>query len=157
MPAIHLSIPHIQQQQPGECLAACAQMILTHLSLQVAYERLLKLLQVRSGYGTPASNIRYLETLDLEVRYQSLGTFEDLYDNLSQGQPCIAFIKAGELPYWEENVNHAVVVVGLDDQFIYFNDPAFPTAPVQIERQEFDLAWLEWDEKYVVVTPRTEA
>ena len=131
-------------------------MILTNLSLRVTYEDLLKLLQVRSGYGTPASNIRHLETLNLEVNYRTLGTFEDLYDNLSQGQPCIAFIKTGELSYWTENINHAVVVVGLNDQYIYFNDPAFPTAPVQLERREFDLAWLEWNETYVVVTPRTE-
>jgi ABC-type bacteriocin/lantibiotic exporter with double-glycine peptidase domain len=130
-------------------------MILTNLSLRVTYEDLLKLLQVRSGYGTPASNIRHLETLNLEVNYRTLGTFEDLYDNLSQGQPCIAFIKTGELSYWTENINHAVVVVGLNDQYIYFNDPAFPTAPVQLERREFDLAWLEWNETYVVVTPRT--
>lgn len=152
--AIHLSVPHIQQQQPGECLAACAQMILTHLNLPVTYERLLKLLQVRSGFGTPASHIRHLETLNVEISYQSLGTFEELYDHLSQGWPCLAFIKTGELSYWEENVDHAVVVVGLDDQYIYLNDPAFPTAPVQVDRKEFDLAWLEWDKKYAVVTPR---
>jgi len=47
-----------------------------------------------------------------------------------------------------------VVVVGLDDNFIYVNDPAFPDAPIQIERGEFDLAWLEWDEKYAVLIPR---
>ncbi|MCQ3977962.1 MAG: hypothetical protein DPW09_31430 [Anaerolineae bacterium] len=80
--------------------------------------------------------------------------FEDLFDHLSQGWPCLAFIKTGELPYWEENVDHAVVVVGLDDQYIYLNDPAFPTAPVQVDRKEFELAWLEWDEKYAVVSPR---
>ncbi|MCQ3977964.1 MAG: hypothetical protein DPW09_31440 [Anaerolineae bacterium] len=74
MSAIHLSVPHIQQKQPGECLAACAQMILTHLNLPVTYERLLKLLQVRSGFGAPASHIRHLETLNVEVSYQSLGT-----------------------------------------------------------------------------------
>ena len=91
--AIHLRVPHLQQQQPGECLAACAQMILTHLNLLVTYERLLKLLRVKSGFGTPASNIRHLETLNVEVSYQSLGTFEDLFDHLSQGRPCIAFIK----------------------------------------------------------------
>jgi hypothetical protein len=68
-------------------------MILTHLNLLVTYERLLKLLQVKSGFGTPASNIRHLETLNVEVSYQSLGTFEDLFDHLSQGRPCIAFIK----------------------------------------------------------------
>lgn len=73
---VYLSIPHIQQQQPGECLAACAQMILTHLNLRVTYERLLNLLQVRSDFGTSASNIRQLETLNVEVNYQRYGSGE---------------------------------------------------------------------------------
>lgn len=153
MASVQVSVPHVQQQRPGECLAACAEMVLTHLAMSVSYESLLKLLQVQSGFGTPASNIHSLETLNLEVIYQQ-GSFDELYDHLSQGQPCIAFVKTGELPYWDEAVNHAVVVVGLDDRFIYVNDPAFPTAPIQVERDEFDLAWLDWDEKYAVVPPR---
>jgi ABC-type bacteriocin/lantibiotic exporter with double-glycine peptidase domain len=153
MTPIHLAVPHIQQQLPGECLAACAEMVLTHLAMPVAYEKLLNLLQVRSGFGTPAGNIRYLEQLKLEIIYRQ-GDFDDLADHLKQGQPCIAFIKTSELPYWDEAVDHAVVIVGLDDQFIYLNDPAFPTAPIQVERGEFDLAWLNWGEKYAVLIPQ---
>lgn len=155
MTPIHLAVPHIQQRVAGECLAACAQMVLTYLNIAVTYERLLKLLQVRSGLGTVAANIRHLETLNLTVTYQQFGTFEDVYNYLRQGHPCIAFIKTGELPYWDENIDHAIVIIGLDDRYIYLNDPAFPTAPIQVERNEFDLAWLDWDEKYAVVMPRT--
>ena len=153
MPPVHLTVPHIQQQWPGECLAACAEMILTYLAIPVRHKRLLKLLRVKSGVGAPAANIRHLEQLNLEVIYQQ-GSFDELYDHLRQGRPCIAFIKTGELSYWDEAVNHAVVVVGLDDQFIYVNDPAFPDAPIQVERGEFDLAWLEWDEFYAAFIRR---
>ena len=64
--------------------------------------------------------------------------------------PMLPFIKTGELSYWHEAIDHAVVVVGLDDRYIYLNDPAFATAPIQVERDEFDLAWLDWGEKYAV-------
>ncbi len=150
MASIHLSVPHIQQQWPGECLAACAEMILTHLAILVPYERLIELLQVKSGYGTPAANIHYLGKLKLEVIYQQ-GTFDELHNHLRQGRPCIAFVKTGELSYWPEAVDHAVVVVGLDDRYIYLNDPAFATAPIQVGRDEFDLAWLDWGEKCAVL------
>ncbi|MBI1882195.1 MAG: hypothetical protein HYR94_28815 [Chloroflexi bacterium] len=33
MASIILPVPHILQRQPGECLAACAAMILTYLAL----------------------------------------------------------------------------------------------------------------------------
>lgn len=58
-----------------------------------------------------------------------------------------------ELLYWnkEEN-NHAVVVVGLDDDYVYVNDPAFLNAPIQVARGDFDLAWLAKDEYYAVIT-----
>ena len=154
MTPVHLVVPHIQQRVVGECLAACAQMVLTYMNILVTYEYLLKLLKVKAGLGTVATNVHHLKALNLEVTYQQFGTFEDLYNYLGQGYPCIVFIKTGELSYWNENISHAVVVVGLDDQHIYLNDPAIPTAPVQVERNEFDLAWLDWDEKYAVVIPR---
>lgn len=153
MSPVHLTVPHVQQQQPGECLAACAQMILTYLAIPVTYQKLLKLVQVKSGIGTPVAHLRFLEQLNLEVVYRQGGSFDELADHLRQGHPCMVFLKTGELSYWPEATDHAVVVVGLDEQFIYVNDPAFPDAPVQVERGEFDLAWLEWDERYAVLMP----
>lgn len=102
--------------------------------------------------GTLASNIRRLDALGLQVIYQQ-GTFETLAHHLRQDQPCIAFIYTGELPYWTAGVDHAVVVAGLDDQTIYLNDPVLPYGPIPVARGDFDLAWLEWDETYAVLTP----
>jgi len=67
-------------------------------------------------------------------------------------QPCIAFVKTGELPYWKRSVDHAVVVAGIDDGYVYLNDPDLPTAPISVSLGDFDLAWLEHDEMYAVLT-----
>ncbi|MCL4303972.1 MAG: C39 family peptidase [Anaerolineae bacterium] len=152
MALVHLAVPHVQQQQPGECLAACAQMILTYLAIPVSYQKLLKLLRVKSGIGTPVAHLRSLKQLRVEAVYQQ-GNFDELAIHLRQGHPCIVFLKTGELSYWPEATDHAVVVVGLDEEYIYVNDPAFPDAPLQVDRGEFDLAWLEWDERYAVLIP----
>ncbi len=61
-------------------------------------------------------------------------------------------LQTDELPYWNDDTLHAVLVIGLDDTDIYLNDPAFPNGPVQVSRGDFDLAWLARDEYYAVIT-----
>jgi len=40
MPRVILTVPHVQQRQLGECLAACAGMMLSYLGLAVSYDQL---------------------------------------------------------------------------------------------------------------------
>lgn len=106
MASIILPVPHLLQRQPGECLAACAAMILTYLALPVNYNRLLKLLQVRPDIGAPSFNIRRLKTLGVvEVIYKQ-GTLVELHDHLMNNRPGIAFVQTGELPYWNKEENN---------------------------------------------------
>ncbi|MCX6048254.1 MAG: cysteine peptidase family C39 domain-containing protein [Chloroflexi bacterium] len=152
MALLLLPVPHLQQRAPGDCLAACAAMILIYLNLPADYNRLLKLLRIQSEIGTPASNIRNLAQLGVDIIYEQ-GTLAMLASHLNKGLPCIVSVRTGELPYWQgENLLHAVVVVGLDKHDIYLNDPAFPNAPIQVMRGDFDLAWLDRDEFYAVVS-----
>ena len=108
MSPVILPVPHVQQHQRGECLASCA-MVLAYLGVSVAYGRLLKLLRVKTQIGAPASNIRNLKKLGLDVIYQQ-GTLAELHHHLTSHRPCIAFVKTSELPYWAEQTNHAVVL-----------------------------------------------
>jgi ABC-type bacteriocin/lantibiotic exporter with double-glycine peptidase domain len=153
MTLVVLPVPHIQQQQESDCVAACAAMALDYLGVSVAYSRLLKLLRVKD-IGTAAPNIRELEKLGVVVIYKQ-GTLEELHDHLINDRPCIAFVKTVELPYWEGVArDHAVVVVGLDEQHVYLNDPAFPNAPMRVSLGDFDLAWLGRDEFYAALKRR---
>ncbi|MCQ3974871.1 MAG: hypothetical protein DPW09_15630 [Anaerolineae bacterium] len=98
-PPIHLSVPHVQQQWPGECLVACSQMVLTYLAIPVTYKRLLRLLRVKSDAGTLAANIRHLEQLNLEVIYQHCG-FDELYHTTTCGKavPTLPLSKQASYP-----------------------------------------------------------
>lgn len=62
-----------------------------------------------------------------------------------------------ELPYWSSSTDHALVVVGYDEAHIFVNDPDRPEAevPISIPRGDFELAWLERDYFYALVTPIT--
>lgn len=151
MSPITLPVPHITQRHPGECLAACAAMLLTYLGLSVTYGQLCKILQVRSGIGAPAFHIRALTSFGVTVTYEA-GTLDVLHQHLINNQPSIAFVEAGQLPYWDENSSHAVVVVGMEEKNMYLNDPALNRGPVRVSQGDFDLAWLEQDEFYATIS-----
>lgn len=71
---------------------------------------------------------------------------------LDEGLPIIAYVNTGELTsYWNVTTFHAVVVVGIDEDRVYVNDPYFDDAPKAIQQAEFILAWLEQDFWYGVI------
>lgn len=147
-----LPVPHLHQPAPGECLPACAAMVLTYLGVRVNYRQLLRLLQTQVGYGTPFSNIQTLTKMKVKITYKQ-GRLDDLWRFLQAGNPVLTPVQTRELPHWVEDVPHAVVVVGMDNQVVYINDPAFPNAPVSVPHGDFDLAWLEHNEYYAVLAP----
>lgn len=61
-------------------------------------------------------------------------------------------MKTGELPYWDSDVNHAVVLTGMDGARVLVNNPFFTKTPISIPLGDFDLAWLEHNEMYTVIT-----
>ena len=71
---------------------------------------------------------------------------------MADGQPCIVFVRTGDLPYWSYATSHAVVVVGIDDDNVYLNDPYFEKAPQRVSHDEFLLAWSEFDYTYAVIS-----
>ena len=89
MPKVLLSVPHRSQQSDGDCLAACAAMVLAHQGIA---------------------------PLDLQHR------------------PCLG------------SGRH-------DENLLYVNDPAHPEAPVTVPRGDLNLAWLERDYFYALITP----
>lgn len=146
-----LPVSHRKQRQQADCLAACAAMVLEYWRRPVSYARLVALLGIQD-FGAPSSNIRHLADLDLSVSF-SQGTLAHLEAHLQRGEPCIVFLHTGELPYWTEDTGHAVVVVGLDSDTVYLNDPAFDQAPQRVSHGDFLLAWLDFDYDYAVITP----
>jgi ABC-type bacteriocin/lantibiotic exporter with double-glycine peptidase domain len=148
-----LAVPHVQQTQPGDCLAACAAMICTYLNISHNYNHLFRALAIEQGIGTPFSRIRNLAKLGITVDYQEYGTLPELYNLLRAGWPSIVSVQTAELPYWNQiSTQHAVVVIGMDENHVLINDPEFPQAPLQVPLGDFDLAWLAQDELYAILS-----
>jgi ABC-type bacteriocin/lantibiotic exporter with double-glycine peptidase domain len=98
VPNTLLSIPHRLQRSDGDCLAACAAMMLDHLGVPADYDHLLQLLDVKP-YGTPGFRLNNLAGLGVHVRY-ARGTMDELFDYLIREQPCIVLVRTDQLPYW---------------------------------------------------------
>ena len=143
-----LPISHRQQSQQSDCLAACAAMVLAYLQIPFTYPRLLKLLATKP-FGTVFGNLRALQALGLYVLVEE-GSLETVTRHLNSGLPCIMAIKTGP-PTWNYVTNHAVLVVGVDEQTIYLHDPEQASGPQTMAYNEFAVYWVEQDYFYAVI------
>jgi ABC-type bacteriocin/lantibiotic exporter with double-glycine peptidase domain len=152
MPANCLAVPHLEQSAEGDCLPTCAAMILAYLQQPVDVTRIARLLGTEE-FGSIASHIHRLVEWGYEIIYQS-GSLARLRDLIAAGTPIIAFVWTGDLPNWTVNTPHAVVVIGLDDDTVWVNDPAITAAPQSVSVGDFLLAWAEFDNRYATITRR---
>jgi predicted double-glycine peptidase len=125
-------------------------MVLDYLHIPVAYPRLQRLLNVRY-FGAFFSDIERLSSLGVAVTVAE-GDFDELQNYLESGLPVIVAVNTGFLPsYWSEAVGHAVVIIGVDSDVVFVNDPALATAPQSIDFNELMAAWAEKDCLYAVI------
>ncbi|MCX6045817.1 MAG: cysteine peptidase family C39 domain-containing protein [Chloroflexi bacterium] len=146
-----LAVSHWKQRKPADCLVACTAMVLEYLQVPTPYDRLTRLLRTMP-IGTLFRNLRYLEAslgLSVTVGY---GNLQLLEAHLETGLPIIVSVNTELLSYWNNQATiHALVVIGMDEEQIYVNDPAAEAAPKAIPRAEFELAWFEEKELYAVI------
>ena len=150
MPERLLSVPHSVQEESAGCLAACAQMVLAYLGIEHSQAELNRLLGL-TAIGTPYRNIERLARLGLTVSLRT-GSASDLRAAIDDGTPPILFLMTGDLPYWQGNTSHAVLLIGYDDTTARLADPVFPTSPQLTTWDELLLAWGEHDYAYATVT-----
>lgn len=144
-----LPVSHRRQKQQADCLAACAAMVLDYLQIPINYDNLTRLLEV-DAIGTPFRRLQNLQTLGLKI-YIGEGDLPTLQTYLEVGLPTIVAVDTSQLPYWEETADHAVVVVGLDEEQVYLNDPDTSNAHQSVPIPDFELAWLEKDYLFAVI------
>ncbi len=65
----------------------------------------------------------------------------------------MALVHTAELPYWSRPCAHAVVAVGMDETWVWVNDPAFEQAPIRVSTGDFALACDAMDNYIAVFQP----
>jgi hypothetical protein len=125
-------------------------MFLEYINIRVPYSRLFRILNIQP-FGASGRNLLYLSQIDVEVIYRegSMGMLKNL---IQSGRPCIALVRTEFLQDWTRSTDHAVVVVGIDDDNVFYNDPTFNQHPMRVTSLEFDLAWMEMGYRYRIMT-----
>ena len=152
MPTTWLNVPHIRQRDRADCLPVCVEMVLSFLGQPIPRQKIDQILEP-TPIGTPGFRLLRLRDYGHDVTYAAAIDERPLTEALAAGVPPIALLRTRNLPYWERETAHAVVVVGMDAHTVYLNDPAFPDAPQAISREDFLLAWSDFDMLYAVTRP----
>jgi ABC-type bacteriocin/lantibiotic exporter with double-glycine peptidase domain len=127
-------------------------MVLAYHGRAISEAEVRQLLDTRP-HGTKARNLTVVASLRFDVLLGA-GNLAQLRDLLAAGLPSIAFVDTGPLDYWTLECAHVAVVVGIDDTFVYLNDPFFDTAPQQTSVTNFLQAWALNEHLTVIVRPR---
>jgi len=138
-----LLLPHFQQSAVGYCLPACVRMVLAYLGLERSEAKVSRTLGAQE-FGTPSFAVQRLAAPGLQVIYREW-SISQLLVALDAGQPVILFVRTGFLDHWQEDVAHAVVVVGAEEkrQF-WLHDPVLPTGPLSVSWNGLLAAWAEF-------------
>ena len=125
-------------------------MVLAHLGSSVPERRIARLFG-GNELGTPSSRVQRLVRWGYEVQYGS-SSLERLRATLSQGIAPIVFVQTEFILYWSTATRHAAVLVGIENDTLYVNDPYFENAPQSTSINEFLAAWIEMDEVAAFIT-----
>jgi ABC-type bacteriocin/lantibiotic exporter with double-glycine peptidase domain len=152
MPTNWLNVPHFQQEFDYSCVAACVRMVLAYYG-DVRTEAELRSLLDTQPTGTRAGNIMWVSSPAFELYLRS-SNMAELQKALADHQPPIVFLQTGPLEYWNMDIFHTAVLVGLDAANAVLNDPFFATAPQTTSLQSFEKAWSHTSQLAAFIRPR---
>ncbi len=139
MPGASLNVPHFSQEFHYSCIPACARMVFAFFGQQRT-EAELRTLMKTGPSGTPVRRLTQLTHLGFDVDFP-MTDIAGLSAYLTSGLPPIALLCTAALPYWSQSCDHVAVVVGVDDSWVYLNDPYVNSAPQQVSHSDFLRAW----------------
>lgn len=144
-----LGVPYIPQTRDSWCVPACVAMVAAFRGESLTQDDIARWLGT-SDIGTPASRIQQLSKRGFEVIYRQ-GSLVEVRSWLAKGTPCVLFVRTGELPYWEHDTPHAVVLVGFDEEDALLLDPAYEQVPAKTSLGDLMLAWSQLGYTYAVI------
>ncbi len=144
-----LALPDVRQAADYTCGVASLQAVLVYYGKNFDGERELeRACRTDPEWGTePSDMVRVAREQGLDARLETELTFDDLQRYLERGVPVIVDYQAwrdddGRTPYrdkWEDG--HYSIVIGLDAEYVYLEDPSLIGELGRIRRDEFIERW----------------
>src|SRR3989344_690633 len=134
------------------CGPASLKIVLDYYGIDKSEQELAKLTGLAQGLGVDDKGIaNATESLGLKVQIENESTFNDIEKWLQKGVPVIVdWFTRGRSDYEDSEVadGHYSVVVGLDDEYIYLQDPEIGNKR-KIEREDFMKVWFDFTGHYI--------
>ncbi|MCX6717227.1 MAG: C39 family peptidase [Candidatus Taylorbacteria bacterium] len=134
------------------CGPASLKIILDYYGIKQSEKDLAKLCEVKKDLGIDDQAIkRVAESLGLKVKIKNNSNFRDIENWLKKGVPVLVdWFTRGRTDYTDSDVpdGHYSVVCGLDDKFIYLQDPEIGKIR-KLEKEDFMAVWFDFKGKYI--------
>ncbi|OGZ76846.1 MAG: hypothetical protein A3I87_01875 [Candidatus Staskawiczbacteria bacterium RIFCSPLOWO2_02_FULL_39_8] len=134
------------------CGPASLKMVFDYYGIEKSEEEIAKLAGTTEDLGTDEEGIKKaVESLGFKIEIKNNSTFEDIEGFLNKKIPVMVnWFTRGRIDYDDSQVpdGHYSVVVGLDDEFIYLQDPEIGKLR-KIERSDFMKVWFDFKGEYI--------
>ncbi len=125
MSSLSSPLPHKVEAFAGGCLPACLRMALAYFGVDLSQTLIASRIRHIPGAGTPARNVALVSVPGIRISYFTLGTLDQIRQSLTKNAVPIVLVRTSELPYWEEDTAHALIIARLNEDAIFVHDPAF--------------------------------
>ena len=141
-----LNVPDVRQPTNSSSGPTSLQAVIDYYGTDIMVDKLMNMTNTSENGTTPDNIAQAARNLGFSVEVKENMTLQDLQQNINQGIPTIIVCQA-----WKDNSTgnwtndtddgHYMVVIGMDDQNIYFEDPAILGSRGYIPLQEFMERW----------------
>jgi hypothetical protein len=150
-----LAIPDVRQSTDYSCGASALQSVLAYYGDDWSESELMNMLATSEELGTaPESIVRVAIELGLQASIGENLSLNDLWSALNDEVPVIVALQAwvaskppgfSWAETWEEG--HYAVVIGIDANYVYLEDPSLIGTRGRIPAKEFDERWHDYSGK----------
>ena len=134
------------------CGPASLKIVLKYYNTEVTEKELAQLTGVSSGLGTDDKGLaRAAKHFGFEVKIKNNSNFKDIEKWLDKKVPVIVdWFTRGRKDYSDSDIadGHYSVIAGLDDKFIYLQDPEIGKIR-KLERDDFMAVWFDFTGEYI--------
>ena len=134
------------------CGPASLKIVLEYYGINKSEDELSQLCKFKEGLGVDDKGIKSAaEKLGLKVKIKNNSSFKDIEKWLKKETPVIVdWFTKGRTDYGDSSTadGHYSVVMGLDDNFIYLQDPELG-AMRKIERNNFMRVWFDFNGQHL--------
>src|SRR3990167_2466687 len=147
-----LNLKPFRESFSGGCGPASLKIVLDYYGVRKSEKELFKMCHTNKELGTTAKNLKKTaESLGFKVKIKNKSAFSDIKYWLDKKVPVIVdWFTRGRNDYSDSDIadGHYSVVVGLDNKFIYLQDPELGRIR-KLKKEDFMVVWFDFKSKYI--------